>query len=177
MRCSNCGSENPAGKRFCGDCGTPLDRLPSEHPALGERRHLTVLFCDLVNSTNLASQLDPEEWREIIASYHRTTAQAISRFGGHVAQYLGDGVVAYFGWPEAHDNAAESAARAGLSIVEQITKLSLHNRGTSGSQREWASTPGQLWWEQDQAMKLTFSVMYRISLHAPRLQRNPMRWL
>jgi class 3 adenylate cyclase len=128
MRCSNCGSENPAGKRFCGDCGTPLDRLPSEHPALGERRHLTVLFCDLVNSTNLASQLDPEEWREIIASYHRTTAQAISRFGGHVAQYLGDGVVAYFGWPEAHDNAAESAARAGLSIVEQITKLSLQPR-------------------------------------------------
>jgi class 3 adenylate cyclase len=89
----------------------------------GERRHLTVLFCDLVNSTSLAAQLDPEEWQEIVADYHRAAAQAIERFGGHVAQYLGDGVMAYFGYPEAHDNDAERAARAGLAIQDAISKL------------------------------------------------------
>jgi class 3 adenylate cyclase len=79
----------------------------------GERRHLTVLFCDLVGSTEIASHLDPEEWREIVGEYHRAAAQAIERFGGHVAQYLGDGVMAYFGYPEAHDNDAERPARGG----------------------------------------------------------------
>jgi class 3 adenylate cyclase len=129
MQCSNCGSENPTGKRFCGDCGAPLDltapiRTGETRVAFpGERRHLTVLFCDLVNSTSIASQLDPEEWRDIVAAYHRTTAEAITRFGGHVAQYLGDGVMAYFGWPEGHDNNAERAARAGLSIIAAVAKL------------------------------------------------------
>src|SRR6516225_11511259 len=128
MRCSNCGSDNPAGKRFCGDCGTPLDSpgpIPPREPRgplPGERRHLTVLFCDLVGSTEIAARLDPEEWREIVASYHRTTTEAITRFGGYVAQYLGDGVMAYFGWPEAHDNNAERAARAGLLILDAIPK-------------------------------------------------------
>jgi class 3 adenylate cyclase/tetratricopeptide (TPR) repeat protein len=82
-----------------------------------------VLFCDLVSSTSIAARLDPEEWREILASYHLATAEAITRFGGHVAQYLGDGVMAYFGWPVAHDNDAERAARAGLAILEAISKL------------------------------------------------------
>ena len=63
----------------------------------GERRHLTVLFCDLVGSTEIAGQLDPEEWREVVRGYHRAAAEAITRFGGHVAKYLGDGVMAYFG--------------------------------------------------------------------------------
>jgi class 3 adenylate cyclase/predicted ATPase len=89
----------------------------------GERRHLTVLFCDLVGSTEIASHLDPEEWREIVGQYHHAAAQAIERFGGRVAQYLGDGVMAYFGWPEAHDNDAERAARAGLAILEAIGQL------------------------------------------------------
>jgi class 3 adenylate cyclase len=71
------------------------------------------LFCDLVNSTSLAARLDPEEWREIVAGYHYAAAQAIERFGGHVAQYLGDGMMAYFGYPEARDNDAERATRAG----------------------------------------------------------------
>jgi class 3 adenylate cyclase/tetratricopeptide (TPR) repeat protein len=89
----------------------------------GERRHLTVLFCDLVGSTEIAARLDPEEWREIVADYHHAAAQAIERFGGHVAQYLGDGVMAYFGYPEAHDNDAERAPRAGLAILEAISRL------------------------------------------------------
>jgi class 3 adenylate cyclase/tetratricopeptide (TPR) repeat protein len=94
----------------------------------GERRHLTVLFCDLVGSTEIASHLDPEQWREIVGEYHRAAAQAIERFGGHVAQYLGDGVMAYFGYPQAHDNDAERAARAGLAILEAITKLNEHSQ-------------------------------------------------
>jgi class 3 adenylate cyclase len=89
----------------------------------GERRHLTVLFCDLVGSTQIAARLDPEEWREVVASYHHAAAEEITRFGGHVAKYLGDGVMAYFGWPEAHDNDAERAARAGLELLDVISKL------------------------------------------------------
>jgi class 3 adenylate cyclase len=89
----------------------------------GERRHLTVLFCDLVGSTEIAAQLDPEEWRELVAGYHRATADAITRYGGHVAKYLGDGVTAYFGWPEAHENDAERATRASLAVLEEVTKL------------------------------------------------------
>ena len=85
-----------------------------------------MLFCDLVGSTEIASHLDPEAWREIVGEYHRAAAQAIERFGGHVAQYLGDGVMAYFGYPEAHDNDAERAARAGLAILDAISKLNEH---------------------------------------------------
>jgi len=90
---------------------------------LGERRHLTVLFCDLVGSTAIAARLDPEQWRETVAGYHRVAAEAITRFDGHVAKYLGDGVMAYFGWPAAHDYDAERAARAGLAILDGIAQL------------------------------------------------------
>jgi class 3 adenylate cyclase len=89
-------------------------------PSAGERRHLTVLFCDLVGSTEIVTQLDPEEWREVVAGYHRAASEAITRFGGHVAKYLGDGVMAYFGWTAAHDNDTERAAHAGLALVEVI---------------------------------------------------------
>jgi class 3 adenylate cyclase len=136
VRCSSCGSENPEGKRFCGDCGVPISDLSKETEDCrpygigvaqrefeGERRHLTILFSDLVNSTQIAAQLDPEDWHEIVADYHRAAAEAIERFGGHVAQYLGDGVMAYFGYPEAHDNDAERGVHAGLAILEAVSKL------------------------------------------------------
>jgi len=139
VRCPKCGTENPPEASFCGDCGAGLvvtarteaeehahNIIVDRQAAEGERRHLTVLFCDLVGSTEIASHLDPEEWREIVAGYHRAAAQAIERFGGHVAQYLGDGVMVYFGWPEAHDNDAERAARAGLAILDAISKLHEH---------------------------------------------------
>jgi class 3 adenylate cyclase len=134
--CLKCGSENAPEAIFCSQCGAAIDaaeRMRAAEPrggpaephgsSLTGERHLTVLFCDLVNSTSLAAQLDPEEWREIIAHYHRAAAQAIERFGGRVAQYLGDGVMAYFGYPEAHDNDAERAARAGLATLDAISKL------------------------------------------------------
>jgi class 3 adenylate cyclase len=81
-----------------------------------------VLFCDLVGSTQIAARLDPEEWRETVAGYQRAVAEAITRFGGRVAKYLGDSVMAFFGYPEAHDNDAERGARAGLAILDAIQK-------------------------------------------------------
>jgi len=131
MHCRQCGADNRATAKFCDSCGSSLRsevpgivaKIARPASASGERRHLTLLFCDLVNSTSIATQLDPEDWREIVANYHHAAAQAIERFGGHVAQYLGDGVMAYFGWPEAHDNNAERAVRAGLAIIDAVSKL------------------------------------------------------
>ncbi|HKN01993.1 MAG TPA: AAA family ATPase [Candidatus Binataceae bacterium] len=91
----------------------------------GERRHLTVLFCDLVNSTEIASGLDPEEWQEVTKEYQRVAAEAVTRFGGFVAKYLGDGLLAYFGYPQAHEDDAERGVRAGLAIIEAMAPLNL----------------------------------------------------
>ena len=124
VTCPKCGAINQPAEKFCGECGAGLTAADGPKgsevtsvavSAGGERRHLTVLFCDLVGSTEIAARLDPEEWRALMADYHRAAADAITRYGGHVAKYLGDGVMAYFGWPEAHDNDAERAAsrRAG----------------------------------------------------------------
>jgi class 3 adenylate cyclase len=131
--CPKCGADNATTAKFCGECGAPLSapvgapppETPSARPrdSGGERRHLTVMFCDLVGSAEISARLDPEEWREIEADYLRAAAEAIARFGGFVAKYLGDGVLAYFGWPEAHDNDAERAARAGLAILEGVAGL------------------------------------------------------
>src|SRR5215469_12625769 len=135
--CPNCGVVNAATAKFCGECGVSLKmadgspitetRTVREQEAAGERRHLTVLFCDLVGSTQISVRLDPEEWRDLEAEYHRAAAAAITRFGGYVAKYLGDGVMAYFGWPAAHDNDAERAVRAGLAILEGVAALNNRN--------------------------------------------------
>ena len=130
--CAKCGATNEPNEKFCGECGAGLGQIaatkdlevtPIAISSSGERRHLTVLFCDLVGSTEIAALLDPEEWRELVASYHGAAAEAISRYGGHVAKYLGDGVMAFFGYPEAHEDDAERAARAGLAILEAVSKL------------------------------------------------------
>jgi class 3 adenylate cyclase len=89
----------------------------------GERRYLTVMFCDLVGSTALSARLDPEDMREIIGTYHRCCAEQISKAGGFVAKYMGDGVLAYFGYPQAHEDDAERAVRAGLTLVQRVPRL------------------------------------------------------
>ncbi len=89
-----------------------------------ERRQLTVLFCDLVGSTALSSQLDPEDMREVIGAYQKAVACEIGRLEGHVAKFMGDGVLAYFGWPRAHEDEPEQAVRAALAIVEAVRALS-----------------------------------------------------
>jgi class 3 adenylate cyclase len=132
VACPKYGVRNQPEEKFCGECGAEIAEAAATKPSEvkpiavsggGERRHLTVLFCDLVGSTEIATRLDPEEWRETVAAYHRAAAEAITRYGGHVAKYLGDGVMAYFGWPEAHENDAERAGRAGLAILEAVSQL------------------------------------------------------
>jgi class 3 adenylate cyclase/predicted ATPase len=99
-----------------------------------ERRQLTVLFCDLLDSTALAHQLDPEELREVVQAYQATCAKVIARFEGHIAQYLGDGLLVYFGYPLAHEDDAQRAVRTGLGIVEAFGQLNTHLRQTRGVQ-------------------------------------------
>jgi class 3 adenylate cyclase len=100
-------------------------RLAASSVREAERRQLTVLFCDLVGSTALAGQLDPEDWREVVRAYHTACAEVIGRFEGHIAQYLGDGLLVYFGYPQAHEDDALRAVRAGLGMIEAIDTLRL----------------------------------------------------
>jgi class 3 adenylate cyclase len=95
-----------------------------------ERRQLTVTFCDLVGFTALSSRIDPEELREIMGAYHRCCAKEISKSGGFVAKFMGDGVLGYFGYPQAHEDDAERAVRAGLALVEAVTKVDAHGGTT-----------------------------------------------
>jgi class 3 adenylate cyclase/tetratricopeptide (TPR) repeat protein len=94
---------------------------PTARP--GERRQLTVMFCDLVESTALAARLDPEDWREVVRAYQETCADIVQRLSGHVAQYLGDGLLVYFGYPQAHEDDAQRAVRAGLAILKALERL------------------------------------------------------
>jgi class 3 adenylate cyclase/predicted ATPase len=95
-------------------------------PRDAERRQLTVLFCDLVGSTALAARLDPEDLRTVMRGYQAACADVIGHFDGHIAKFLGDGVLVYFGWPTAHEDDAERAVRAGLQLVETIARLQPH---------------------------------------------------
>ncbi|MBI3303724.1 MAG: AAA family ATPase, partial [Deltaproteobacteria bacterium] len=104
-------------------------RSSESGPVPAERRQLTVMFCDLVGSTALSEQLDPEEWREVVRTYHQVSAEVFGRFAGHVAQYLGDGLLVYFGYPVAHEDDAQRAVRAGLEIVGAIHELPLPHTG------------------------------------------------
>ena len=100
--------------------------MPSDDdgPTEPERRQLTVMFCDLVGSTSLAEQFDPEQMRLVIRSYQESVAEAIARFDGNIAKFMGDGVLAYFGWPHAHEDDAERAVRSGLAVAEAIDRQS-----------------------------------------------------
>ncbi len=145
-KCAGCGTENPERAKFCGECGHPLAGAPPpaeaatvkmtteevaaamratvEDAPAAERRQLTVMFCDLANSTQISQVLDPEDLRELVRSYQEACAQVVERFGGTIAQYLGDGILAYFGYPTAHEEDAQRAVRAGLGILDAIRDLS-----------------------------------------------------
>src|SRR5215813_1422994 len=146
--CSSCGAKVQAGSKFCDSCGTPLAAAPrpgSERALLdrayaatagnvvesvgtskaaeAERRQLTVLFCDLVGSTQLSGQLDPEDLRAVVCAYQEAAAAVIQQYAGHIAQYLGDGLLVYFGYPTAHEDDARRAVHTGLGIVEAVGTL------------------------------------------------------
>jgi class 3 adenylate cyclase len=97
---------------------------PTSPPTIAaERRQLTVMFCDLVGSTALSTRHDPEDLRELIGDYHHAVAETVGRFDGFVAKYMGDGVLIYFGYPQAHEDDAERAVRAGLAVIEAVGRL------------------------------------------------------
>jgi class 3 adenylate cyclase/predicted ATPase len=165
MRCSDCNFVNPAGARFCGGCGRPLEQactvcglvsaahfrycggcgaplsgqgMPTatagEAPPAApqpERRQLTVVFCDLVDSTTLSQQLDPEDLRTLVLDYRAVVAQSVARYGGRIARYLGDGVMIYHGYPVAHEDDPHRAVAAAVDLVEGMRRLnsSLRERG------------------------------------------------
>jgi len=140
LACAACGHSNAAGSRFCSQCGakfgeaaapapaapaltSPPRHIPPRAAVSAERRQLTVMFCDLVGSTALSTRLDPEDLREVIAAYHSCVAKVVTRFGGYVANYMGDGVLVYFGYPEAHETDAENSVRAALALVDAVEQL------------------------------------------------------
>jgi hypothetical protein len=101
-----------------------ITEAPAAAPSSeAERRQPTVMFCDLVGSTAIATRLDPEDLRAVIGAYHRCVAAVIERAGGFVAKYMGDGVLAYFGYPRADEDDAERAVRSGLALVEAVAAL------------------------------------------------------
>lgn len=143
--CPACGQRTEPEAVFCDRCGARLSgppvaapSLPADHEAQGvppaphaherntpeaERRQLTIMFCDLVDSAALAERLDPEELREVVRAYQQACAAVIGRFEGHIAQHLGDGLLVYFGYPAAHEDDAQRAVRAGLEIVAELRRL------------------------------------------------------
>src|ERR1700731_4222799 len=104
-----------------GTTAPPAANAPTS--ASAERRQLTVMFCDLVSSTELSARLDPEDLRAVIAAYHRAVGDVVGSFDGFVAKYMGDGVLIYFGYPRAHEDDAERAVRAGLSLIAAVGRL------------------------------------------------------
>lgn len=156
-RCPCCQHTNPAKASFCSACGAPQHRgtqaatipapaaaetlLPDSNtassadaPALleAERRQLTVMFCDLVASTPLAEALDPEALREVMHAYYTTCQGVIQPLTGHIAQYLGDGLMIYFGYPQAHEDDAQRAVRAGLGILSAMEALNARLQQSHG---------------------------------------------
>ena len=130
--CPACGAHNPPTARFCAQCGTGLKEsaapqpttAPARRPAPdAEHRQVTVLFCDLVGFTELSGRLEPDELRRVVRLYQERCAEVVGRFEGHVAKFLGDGMLAFFGYPQAHEDDAERAVRAGLELVEGLGRL------------------------------------------------------
>lgn len=125
--CKSCGAAIPDGARFCPGCGARL----FDHPALvvdagGEHRQITVMFCDLVDSTGLSAKLDAEDLRELLHDYQAICAAEVEGRGGMIASYMGDGVMAYFGYPRAREDAAVEAVDAGLGITRRVARMGLH---------------------------------------------------
>jgi len=113
-------TEPPTGGQSVASATSTSTAAP---PIAAERRQLTVMFCDLVGSTALSTRHDPEDLRELIGDYHGAVAETVGRFDGFVAKYMGDGVLIYFGYPQAHEDDAERAVRAGLAVIAAVGKL------------------------------------------------------
>jgi class 3 adenylate cyclase/predicted ATPase/energy-coupling factor transporter ATP-binding protein EcfA2 len=127
-RCTACGGSNPADKRFCSDCGAARGATSDPLPAAAatpspERRLVSAMFVDLTGSAEIGRRLDPKDFRETIGAVHGLVATLVARFNGFIAPHKGDGILVYFGYPQAHETDAERAIRAGLTIVEAVARL------------------------------------------------------
>jgi class 3 adenylate cyclase len=118
VNCSSCGFANTTPAHFCGGCGKALEAIACAAPE-AERRHVCVLFCDLVGSTPLSHRLDAEDLRDVVGAYHRTCEAVVLRHEGFVAQYLGDGIEVYFGYPLAQPLHRRVAAPADRVAAER----------------------------------------------------------
>lgn len=151
LPCSQCGVLNFAGHRYCSACGAESSDSKAADGAAAtaaravpaERRSLTVVFCDLVGSVALSAQLDAEDLRDLLRAYHELCAKAVARLDGHVAQYLGDGVLVYFGYPLAHEDDARRAVSAALDILAGLEPL-------------------RAWWQREKGV----DVRLRIGVHS-----------
>ena len=137
MRCRHCGLESPPGLRFCGGCGGRLEggSVTDPPPGHGRRRAETAHDRDVLRPGRLDAArrlLDPEDWRDVLSAYQHVCVRAIERFDGYTAQYLGDGVVAYFGYPRAHEDDAQRAVHAGLGIVDELVAVDEYYRERLG---------------------------------------------
>lgn len=120
MICAGCGFANQPSALFCGGCASPLQERQASSPAPAERRVLSVVFCDIVNSTSLSEQIDTEDLSNLIGNYHRLTKEVVDFFDGHIASLIGDGIVIYFGYPIAHEDDEVRAIRCALAIQDAI---------------------------------------------------------
>ena len=118
--CSECGTANAEGMKFCGECGSPLGE---RRPGREERRVVTVLFGDVVGFTSRSESLDIEDVGAFLAPFHRIATEQVERFGGVIAKFIGDGVMALFGAPVAHEDDSERAVRAALAVQQQLDTL------------------------------------------------------
>src|SRR5437762_5053036 len=119
MVCPNCGTPLPEDARFCPNCGTPVAA-----PSVQERKLVTVVFADLAGSTELATHLDPERYREVMQAFYQTVSRELASLRGRAEKFVGDAVMAVFGLPHAHDDDALRAVRAGLIIRDRTERLS-----------------------------------------------------
>jgi predicted ATPase len=120
------------------------------------------MFCDLADSTTLSGQLDPEDLRAVLRAYQQTCAESIQRYEGHIAQYLGDGLLVYFGWPQAHEDDAQRAVHAGTGILTAMQRLNTRLAGTPHARLECRSSP----YYHDSALYPLMDLLQR-ALHAP----------
>src|SRR5882762_12022037 len=151
VSCQSCGHENPAGARFCNDCGAPLAAptiipeprsytpqhlvekiLASQSALRGERKLVTVLFADVVRSMELAERVDPEEWHRLLDRLFRILAGGVHRYEGTINQYTGDGIMALFGAPIAHEDHVQRACAAALELARELGALAADVRRERG---------------------------------------------
>jgi class 3 adenylate cyclase len=155
LRCSSCATELPTGAKFCLECGTPASRatagpetqrspsdytpkhlsdkiLQSKSALEGERKQVTVLFADVAHSMELAEELDPEAWHQILERFFEILTEGVHRFEGTVNQYTGDGIMVLFGAPIAHEDHAQRAAYATLHLVEALRPFARETKREHG---------------------------------------------